>query len=160
MCEIHSDGAEGRRQIVEAIDQVIRRGYPCKQQLDLLPVIECSGCSEAAPEAELQMRRICAGIGFAANVPVREVRRSEQRIPVERCQQRRQRVCIEARCERPSDEAAHAGPCHQIDRDAMLFEPPDDPDMGETARAAAAEGNADSRPRQGRVCRDDRRRGD
>ena len=85
-------------------------------------------------------------IGFAANVLVREVRGSEQRVPVERRQDAGQLVGVEAGRECPADQAAHAGPGHQVDRHSMLFEPANDSDVSEAAGAAAAKCHANTRP--------------
>src|SRR5688572_3679620 len=47
--------------------------------------------------------------------------------------------------ERPADESSHARPGGDIDRDAVLFQPPDHTDVRDTAGAATTEGDADSR---------------
>ena len=45
---------------------------------------------------------------------------------------------------RAADEPAHAGAGDQVDRDAMLLEPAHDADVRQSARAAAAECDADA----------------
>ena len=61
---------------------------------------------------------------------------------------------VHAGGERAADQPAHARAGGHVDRDAMLLEPPDDADVRDAARAAAAERHADRRPLAvGRVSR-------
>ena len=52
---------------------------------------------------------------------------------------------VHAGGKRAADQPAHAGAGRHVDRNAMLFEPADDADVRDAARAAAAERDADGR---------------
>ena len=54
---------------------------------------------------------------------------------------------VHAGGERAADQPAHARAGGHVDRDAVLLEPADDADVRDAARAAAAERDADRRPR-------------
>ena len=60
-------------------------------------------------------------------------------------QHRLEFVGVHAGGEGAANQAAHAGAGGHVDRNAVLLEPADDADVGDAARAAAAEGDADDR---------------
>ena len=145
--QVHGHSPERRRQLVEVLDVVVRRGDAAEEQLDLFAIVQRRWRHDAALDPELQARRIGAGVGLAADVLEVEARGPEDLVPVEAIQHLLEFRGVHARGERSTDEPAHAGPGRDVDRDAVLLEPADDADVRDPTGAAATERHADRRPR-------------
>ena len=144
--DVHGDGAERRRQRVERRDVVVGGGDPTDQQIHLLTVVEGGRGGDAAFQPELEARRIGARVGLAPDVLEGKARGAEHLVPVQALQHIVELGGVQAGGEGAADQATHAGAGGEVNRNAMVLEPADHADVRDTARAAAAERDADGGP--------------
>ncbi len=149
--EVGRHAPEGRRHRVEVGVAAVGGGEPVKQQFAFLGGAQSGRQAEPAAQAEPQRRGKRPRVLLAAKRLVEERRvRREHAGPIDVLDQFPDLPGPQSSRERAADQSAHARAAHDVHRHAVLVEPLQDADVGESTRPAAAERQADPRATGGR----------
>ncbi len=148
LVDVERHAAERRRQIVEGRERGVGQREAIDQKGDALPRVQAAWQPEPSADPEFDAGREGAPILLAPERLVLERRLGRQHgVPAGFAGHGADVAYGDSRGVRPADEAAHARAGHRVDRDAVLLEPLQHADVGQAARAPAAEREADARPR-------------
>ena len=155
--DVGGDRAERDRQRIEIRVAPGRQGQPAQQQHQLLPAHQAGGDAHPAiAVADLQLQQVAEILVLAIHRQFAAWRVVDEHVrPVDVLDQVLQLGGVVARGVQAADNRTHAGAADRADRDAFALQHLEHADVGDAARATAAQHQADAAGvrRLDRACR-------